>query len=461
MSLLSSLKRKLAGSAFLAFLLFSFGVTPLAHAQFAVFDNANTLQTTLSALANAALEEKELVLDGLFYDIANQALQQMTSDIIDWANSGFNGEPAFVTDLLGFLKDIADEVAADFIYGDSLSSLCTPFKLDVVTAIAEEYEEEQHGSTKEKLQCSINDIAGGNPEAFLNGDFSAGGWSMWFEIALHPENSPIGAKVAGKAELAKEIASQQYAGQKDVDYGRGFKSQEACSVVDGKRKCTVTTPGALIQEQVSLAIQAPMLRMIGADEMNEIIGALFSNLANQAFQGVNGLLGLSQSSSNGSSYLDEVRTETNGTASNGGGSGSRIEQALRTETQVLELQLAVISELDEISNAFIDAQEPYENDSCWNLDLPEAFTDKLDELVAEVPTTVNTVVELEEMLENSQDSESSQGQLQTLQQLSRMQSEGKLSGRTAVIELQNYLQNDLRPKIKEFEEALQDEEDSC
>lgn len=447
----------------------SFSFVPKAHAQgFLVQDNLNILQTTLSALSSASLEQKELVWDGLFHDIATQALQQMTSDTLEWVNSGFDGEPAFVTDLLGYLQEVADDVAGDFIYGDELSTLCTPFKLDVITSVAEGYQKAQHGEVKDSLTCSIDQIEGGNPEAFLSGTVSAGGWSMWFETVLNPENTPLGGNVKAQAALGDAVAKAQYAEGKDIDRSKGFLSQKVCK--NGREDCTIVKPGSVIADQVSFALQVPALKLIEADEMNEVIGALFGDLANQAITGVNGLLGLGGNASfsvnefgaSGElSYLDAVRAEQPNGSSGGGVGGNRIEDALRTETQVLELQLAIVTELDEISTAFLDAREPYEDDSCWDLEFPESFTDKLDELLEEVPVTIENVVTLESLLEAYTKGTTPAQQLTPLRELSNLQSNGTLSGRTAVIQYDFYLKSELKTGITELEEAIEDAEDSC
>ena len=88
-----------------------------------VQDIGNTLQNTLQALSLGSLEQKELVIDGMFFDMAQKALQQMTGDIITWLNSGLDGDPAFVTDIEARLQELADETAADFIYSDELSTV--------------------------------------------------------------------------------------------------------------------------------------------------------------------------------------------------------------------------------------------------------------------------------------------------------------------------------------------------
>jgi hypothetical protein len=436
-----------------------------------VTDVNNIIQTTLSALSAAALEQKELVLDGLFYDIATQALQQMTSDMLEWVNSGFDGEPRFVTDLRQYLEDIDKDAATDFVYTDQFSKACTPIQLNARKAIATivQNEAEPFDNFKEEAACTIDKIPGGNPEAFLSGDFSAGGWSMWFETVINPQNTPIGLEIKALDALRKEQQERRDEEQKKLDWGDGFKSQEVCTTPAGvgEPRCVITTPGVLIKDQVSLALQAPMLRLIGADEMNEIIGSLFSNLAQQAMQGVNGLLGLGGNSLYASigfgaegeeSYLDAVRKEQGGGSVGG---GNKIEEALRIETQVLQLQLGIAKEITDIGKAFIAAEEPFEGDSCWDLELPEEFEDQLDSLTKKVPATVKTVATLTEMVEAYKKADSSQEQMEILQQLSKMQSSGTLSGRTAAIQYENYLRNELLPAIEEFEEDIKDQEDAC
>ena len=82
----------------------------------------------------------DLRIDGFFHLAAKVFLRAMVRSIIQWINSGFQGAPAFVTDLRGFLVDVADEIAGEFIYqSDALRFLCSPFQLDVRIALAGTY----------------------------------------------------------------------------------------------------------------------------------------------------------------------------------------------------------------------------------------------------------------------------------------------------------------------------------
>ena len=99
-------------------LLFTFAIPQRAHALFGigdiVIDPTNLIQNTINAVNSAAEYTLEYVLDGLAWEVANLAIQSMTKSIVNWINSGFEGSPAFVTDLRTNLRGVGDAVAARF-----------------------------------------------------------------------------------------------------------------------------------------------------------------------------------------------------------------------------------------------------------------------------------------------------------------------------------------------------------
>lgn len=428
-----------------------------------VTDIGQTLVNTLSQLSSAALEQKELVIDPLFYQIAQQALQQMTNDILTFVNSGFDGEPAFITDLSEYLQEAEDDVAGEFIYGDELSSLCEPFQLDVRLELSEQHRKESgYVEYKDQVTCTLNGYSN-NMEAFLSGDFNAGGWSAWFETSLNPQNTSLGAKLATgmkldeKKETAKDLKLEEY--QKND----GFKDLVACDASGDN--CKVTTPGNMIKDQASFALTLPGLSLLNADEMNESIGALFGNLANQALTGVNGLLGLSANASFGVSgnlsYLDAIQEEGVNNSQTGLGNGNKIQQALITETKVLEMQLAIVTQVDDVVTLFEEKREPYKTDACWNLVLPTKLSTTLSDLLVQVPKTVETVITLQELSDEYDNTSGTSGQLKLLQQLTSMQSNGSLGGQASVVKYDYFLNSELKKLIDDFIKEIAAEEKSC
>ena len=96
----------------------------------------------------------------------------------------------------------------------------------------------------------------------------------------------------------------------------GFGSAKICEFIEGEgttvEDCFISTPGKIIQEQLTFELSTGQRTLIAVDEINEIINALLSQLAVQAISGAGGLLGLTGAPSGGGlSYLDRLDAERN------------------------------------------------------------------------------------------------------------------------------------------------------
>ncbi|MEM9336738.1 MAG: hypothetical protein AAGA35_02710 [Patescibacteria group bacterium] len=245
----------------------------------------SAIQSTVTAVAAGNLQIKEYVLDGIAWNLAKLVIQQMTASIVDWINSGFQGEPAFVQDLDKFLLDIGDKVAGEFIRGSRLSVLCSPFELDI--RIALDINVRQNDLNDQVPVCTLTDVVG-NVEGFLDGTFAEGGWEGWFELTSQPQNTPYGAYLAAEVELSEIVIKSQSGQQEQLSFGDGFLAKTVCDEDD----CIVSTPGKILQEATTFTLSTGERSLIEADEFNEIIAALLGQLAQQAITGANGLLGL-------------------------------------------------------------------------------------------------------------------------------------------------------------------------
>jgi hypothetical protein len=271
---------------------------------------------------------KDCVLDGLTVAIREALIATITQSIIDWINNGFEGGPAFVTDPTGFLRDVADKIGLEFILGEELSFLCSPFQLQVRLALST-----KQRSFQQDVQCSLGDVSD-NIQGFLSGDFSQGGWPAWFRFSTDIQNNPIGAYFLVEAELegrqSRAVAEQE----REWSWSGGFFSKKKCveyggslgpdSVTDASGlpaiclKEEIVTPGKQIEGTLAkwMGLGADQLAL--ADEIDEIIGALLQQLAQKALTSLDGLRGLSSNSSSsavdGRSYLDQLTQTTGDTA---------------------------------------------------------------------------------------------------------------------------------------------------
>ncbi len=280
----------------------------------AIKESATAAHTGVTAANTASLFVKENLLDGIAWAVAKQMVSNITRSLINWINSGFQGSPSFVTDFKQLLLDSLDQVAGEYIksLGGIGEFICSPFQLDVQAALSINYAQARSGmpSGPDQNLCTLTGI-GSNIENFLAG--TAENWGQWFQVTSNPQNTPYGAYLAAEASL--NIRLRNEAGQEIevASWGDGFLSKKVCQAVEGttREDCKITTPGQVVSEALTFQLSTGPRSLIEADEVNELIGALLNQLVLQAVQGLNGLLGLSESGYGGGdgSYLDAVVNE--------------------------------------------------------------------------------------------------------------------------------------------------------
>jgi len=310
---------------------------------------ATAVNTTSSAFATLSLNLKEYVLDGLGMLIVKQIIRQITNSVVNWINSGFEGSPAFLQNPGSFFLDVADQITGDFIskHGGPLQELCSPFSIDIRIALAFKY----RPRIQERFACTIttviknskNAVTGATLNGFTAGDFKQGGWPAFVSLTTEPTNNPYGAYLEAESELSWRVASAKAEQKDEISAGRGFlswKDQKCVAEVNkhnkaikeqrasgasqtegsvkfaalkSKNECPVNTPGSVIQESLQNNLNGPLRELEIADEINEIVNALFAQLVTQVLQ--KGLSGVSSKDASGSSYLDstinDINTEAN------------------------------------------------------------------------------------------------------------------------------------------------------
>lgn len=345
------IKKKFLSSLCAGFLLISIICAPISqtltinHAEASglpVFDGAGFIQTswtaiksTVSAAANyltgastEALAVKEYSLDAIAYVLINSVIEEMIKSVTAWVNNGFEGKPAFVQNLDKFLGNIGLQIAEGYIFGDEngdgpLSFLCSPFKLNIQLALQIQYAQSISGDGHSRAQCTL-DQAKGNVENFLNGDFADGGWDRWFDITLNPSNNVYGAMFEAQAGLKTSLAYGGHKNTLELTFGDGFLSKKN---PDG----SITTPGSVINAQLNHALGLPADRLTTADEINELIGALLTQLAKGVLSEVGG--GLSGLGDSNSDYWDQPNDLENGI----GSPTMQLESDIKKETDYLNL----------------------------------------------------------------------------------------------------------------------------
>ena len=296
-------------------------------------------QKTHAQYVDVVQATKEMGLDTIAYNIGRMMLKKLTAQTVNWINSGFKGNPGYVTDPNQFFLDIADNTVSQYLTSNpKLNQLCSPFKAQVKLALIKNYLQED-----DNYSCTLNTIKN-NYDAFIQ-DFSQGGWDGWFEMTQTSGGNPYSAYFAAQSGLLKSVASKQESQQKELDLSGGFLNQKKCKSgteitpsdiykitsdlisrgytseeiseimatypkvgeCDDSSLETVT-PGSVINDGLKKALGSGWEQLHAADEINEIITALVSQLIKKVTGGdKGGLRGTSQpSTGGGNSYTSQL-----------------------------------------------------------------------------------------------------------------------------------------------------------
>lgn len=181
---------------------------------------------------------KDYVLKPLAIAVARSIIRRITAQTVNWINSGFKGNPMYVTNPGQFFQDQADTAAAAFIQSNGvLSAMCSPFQAKVRLALAKAYL-----GPEQPFACTLDTIQN-NFENFTN-DFSQGGWTGWFEMTQSDMGNPYGAYLSAKDAMEMKTRQKQQEKQTQLDQGKGFLSWETCDDGKGASSELPTTEGS-------------------------------------------------------------------------------------------------------------------------------------------------------------------------------------------------------------------------
>ncbi len=254
------------------------------------FDTANSMGQVVNGSIEAITAWKECVLDPLLWMAKSIIIEAITTAIVDWINSGFEGGPVFVTDLDGFLLDVADRVAGDFITDAGLGFLCSPYIADIQLRLLLSYYSEW-GS--EGTYCKLSDVVE-NIENFIAGNFFDGGWVGWMQMSMYPNGNPNGSFLNAAAELDWRIGNK--VGEENNLLARAFNYLSPRNPFGN-----IKTPGRYVEQALNSWTNSPLGQLEVADEVDEIVGALFTYLVQEILTGDGGLRGASDG------YTDRIR----------------------------------------------------------------------------------------------------------------------------------------------------------
>jgi len=238
--------------------------------------------------------------DSIAYCVINAMIEYLANATIDWINSGFDGNPAFVKDPKQFFSDLGDQAAAGFIRevvgGTTGIDVCQPFRVDIATGLGAGSGSGYAGDFGSRAQCTLGDI-GASVQDFQvytsGGSPYSGNFDTFYNMTQNEQNNPYGAYFLAQQELARRIALEQNTAHVDMSLGNGFLSVKKCSEDETytddkgvkhtvKGACGYTTPGHMIEDAANTKLKAGDNRLVLADKFDQVVSTLINQLIKTA-----------------------------------------------------------------------------------------------------------------------------------------------------------------------------------
>ena len=251
-------------------------------------------------------------LDSIAWGLADFLIERITDETVRWIENGRKGDPLFVKDWKQFLLDTADEAGGEFLTELGFTDICAPFKprIQILLGLGRQ-------SFRNRAACTITDVIK-NTQNFYQ-DFSQGGWEQWFQITQIPQNNFHGAYFLALEEKYDRETTAVLAAQNEAQASGGFLSWKTCDArkiptdetgmtpeeianIPTVEVCEIQTPGKVVQTELSSVFHAPLERLHVADEIDEIISAVFSTMIKN--------LRTAQSSKAKKTILDRAKTDS-------------------------------------------------------------------------------------------------------------------------------------------------------
>ena len=291
-----------------------------------------------------AQRKMEQCFNGIAYTLAKNQLTSMARYAITWVNTGFGGDPFFVTNTQDLLNSIESRVLNEAI--NKLDSALAdrgpyPYSRAFSRSLVSNnrLKNKGMGALLDLKSTMVNFIT--DPESYANlselekanraidlfhKDFHSGGWDAWMAFTQNEANNPIGYQMLAGDIIEQEKEEKTTETKEELQKNNGFLDQKICKQYDYNRedevneeimnmelapdytdvspaktaestpkpkvciKWETVTPGSLIKDKISYYLNSPERQLEMADTINETLNAVFTILLSKlADQGLSSL----------------------------------------------------------------------------------------------------------------------------------------------------------------------------
>ncbi|OGG52422.1 hypothetical protein A2851_05250 [Candidatus Kaiserbacteria bacterium RIFCSPHIGHO2_01_FULL_53_29] len=215
---------------------------------------------------------------------------------------GRNGNPQYAVNEGQELLTVGDQVFVSWFQSGALDSLNPAFKAAVSRAVLVNYDTSTRAPQTE-LTCPYEgDLTPFQTNPTQNFSFDA------FLAGADPDCVPLYAKFEAQDLVNSRIAAAKQYQLDQWNWGRGYYA-----LTDGAQdplNQRVLTPASNVNSTFQNVIDSSVRQLESANDIGQMIGALYAGVATQIVADSQGLAGLSQSIGGQPSYLDQVSSQS-------------------------------------------------------------------------------------------------------------------------------------------------------
>ncbi len=265
--------------------------------------------------ANTSAETGQLIMgvpigasfNSIAWCLINGTIEAIADATIAWANSGFNGSPAFLENPESFFQELADIEAQNFIsslaYNTAGYNVCEPFRIELSIGLAEAYSAKNGTNRFNKVaSCSMDQMQAALMSSSVGYGVSVGGgpgknpknldgyWTAWNNVR-RDENNVWGSWIMANDFLYGQIEKKGNTAKFEIGLNNGWLNFSKCENQDAAKKgdrssCKTYTPGSLIQSTLEQNLKIPKDRLVAAQKFDQVIEAVVNNLIKVALNKV-------------------------------------------------------------------------------------------------------------------------------------------------------------------------------
>lgn len=248
-----------------------------------VFDPAafgNTLATVSNLISTNLSDIAKWAYDTALSIAVNILIDEFQNQVVNWIAGG--GQPKFITDWGGFLRNVGDKVAGQIIYGVA-PYLCSGLgPLIRVALLPVPY-------ANTNVRCTLSQVSN-NINNFFN-RFQNGSWYA-YGYAMQPNNNYFGNLILINDNLMREKSKAEDAAKNEATAGKGFLSIKKCTkyAVDEDNNPTttcepgfevITTPGDTVGENLRVSLGWKGNQIVTAKRFESLVAAIVNASINR------------------------------------------------------------------------------------------------------------------------------------------------------------------------------------